>query len=546
MIFFSSIRKLSESNLLQTCNYVLNMFLVKNSKYRLCEIIESHLESNSLLAIKDVLQEYGIESVAIRKGEYSYFDFETPFIVSIQQEDWSNANFAVVTEANDQHLRYLEPINNSIATISLSEFGNIDKGIILLLDDSEKNDEKNYAIHRKKERTQSIIKNAPIYLTLLTILMSSIYIFSKGISLNSWISLSFLISSFIGLIISTILLWHEVDAHNPFIKEVCGGSSKKINCDAILSSAKASFLGISWSVWGFSFMATLFVTQVMYAGQLDQLILSSCVSIMVTPYVFFSIYYQGYIIKQWCPLCLMIQLILAINALSGFIFIRSDYIDIYQINFYSIVTTIFLGMLFLVTSYFAIPILKNANDSRDYAKKWKRLRYNPQIFQAMLDKSEAITASTDTIGILIGNPNANNEIIKVCNPYCGPCSKAHPELEEIIKKNSDVKLRIIFTASGKDADMATAPVAHFLAIQQEYGDQAVHRALDNWYLAANKDYEVFASKYPMNGNLKEQISKIDAMSDWCDKMKIRVTPTVFINGKELPDHYNIVDLKNFF
>ena len=29
-------------------------------------------------------------------------------------------------------------------------------------------------------------------------------------------------------------------------------------------------------------------------------------------------------------------------------------------------------------------------------------------------------------------------------------------------------------------------------------------ALDDWYLAPKKDYEVFAEKYPMNGELKMQ------------------------------------------
>lgn len=32
------------------------------------------------------------------------------------------------------------------------------------------------------------------------------------------------------------------------------------------------------------------------------------------------------------------------------------------------------------------------------------------------------------------------------------------------------------------------------------------------------------------------------MNNWCKIMKIRATPTIFINGKELPDMYGIKDL----
>ena len=61
------------------------------------------------------------------------------------------------------------------------------------------------------------------------------------------------------------------------------------------------------------------------------------------------------------------------------------------------------------------------------------------------------------------------------------------------------------------------------------------QALDDWYLAEKKDYDAFALKYPMNGELQQQKDKIIAMREWCDAMKIRATPTIYINGQELPE-----------
>ena len=65
-------------------------------------------------------------------------------------------------------------------------------------------------------------------------------------------------------------------------------------------------------------------------------------------------------------------------------------------------------------------------------------------------------------------------------------------------------------------------------------------------MADKKDYEVFAGKYPMNGELKEQENKLDAMKQWCDDAEITGTPTIFINGRRLPDTYSIDELKNIF
>ncbi|MNV74903.1 hypothetical protein D3C71_1681570 [compost metagenome] len=148
--------------------------------------------------------------------------------------------------------------------------------------------------------------------------------------------------------------------------------------------------------------------------------------------------------------------------------------------------------------------------------------------------------------MVIGNPNAEHEIIKVCNPYCGPCAKAHSDLEAILNENFNVKLRIIFTASDDDKDIKVHPVRHLLAIEATGNENLVKKALDDWYLSPTKDYESFSKKYLMNGELKTQGEKVRAMNKWCKDMKILFTPTIYVNGHLLPQNYNVDELKSFF
>jgi len=84
-----------------------------------------------------------------------------------------------------------------------------------------------------------------------------------------------------------------------------------------------------------------------------------------------------------------------------------------------------------------------------------------------------------------------------------------------------------------------------MAIQQKGNTEMVIKALDDWYLSEKQDYEAFAGKYPMNGELKQQGDKIAAMDYWCNKMELKYTPTIFINNKQLPDAYSIEDLQYF-
>ncbi len=546
MTLFKMFAHKKVNNVFSTCYSLLKSLHVNFTDNGLAEALESHVDYPSLLSLKDTIYGYGIDAAAIEKGQHSYEEFEAPFICSIQQDDWPVAHFTVVTDAAGGHITYLDPVTDKPQQIAIEAFEKIDKHIILLLDTSAARDETGFVENKKRQQRDYLVKRIPVWLALSALLFSAGCILTHPAGAGTWCGIGFLLTSFFGLVVSSLLIWNEIDAHNPFLKEVCGGNSKKVSCSAVLSSSGASFLGINWSVWGFAFFAAFFTTQVLFPGNSSLLLIWSVLSLLVAPYILFSVYYQWRVIKQWCPLCLAIQVVLGINALMAGVYLYDHSLSFNVMEWHHIAITLLTGVVFLSMTTFIIPELRDARDSRSYEKKWKSLRYNPDIFQALLNKSDKVTIPSDELGILVGNPDASTEIIKVCNPYCGPCSRAHPELEQIINNNPDVKLRIIFTASGEDSDKKSAPVAHLLAIQQKFGREKVRHALDDWYLASQKDYAAFAGKYPMNGELKEQKEKMAAMRSWCNVMKIRATPTIFINGRELPDGYRVHELKNFF
>ena len=130
----------------------------------------------------------------------------------------------------------------------------------------------------------------------------------------------------------------------------------------------------------------------------------------------------------------------------------------------------------------------------------------------MLKKQKRITAPVANLGIDLGKAGAAHTLIKVCSPYCGPCSKAHPKIEKLLDVNDNLQIKIIFTASDDDNNLMNKPVKHLLAIAEKGVEQLTKRALDDWYLDEKKDYEIFAAKYPVNGELLMQGVKLAAMS----------------------------------
>lgn len=136
-------------------------------------------------------------------------------------------------------------------------------------------------------------------------------------------------------------------------------------------------------------------------------------------------------------------------------------------------------------------------------------------------------------------------MIKVCNPYCRPCAKAHPIIDKLLASNPDIRLQIIFTATEADEDYRNKPVKALLALQQNSAI-SIEDALDNWYLAKEKKYDDFLKLYPLaQDKLNEQIPAIIAMREWCDKTNIEFTPTFFINSHLLPEIYSVEDIRYF-
>ena len=50
---------------------------------------------------------------------------------------------------------------------------------------------------------------------------------------------------------------------------------------------------------------------------------------------------------------------------------------------------------------------------------------------------------------------------------------------------------------------------------------------------------------PKTDDFSKQGEKINWMDEWCNEIEIKATPTIYLNGYQLPHAYNIEDLQYF-
>lgn len=495
----------------------------------------------SLLSISDTFDRYRIPNSAYEVPAENFDELEAPFIALVDVPAVGN-DFTLVTAIDNNTVSYLYEKNKS-ETIGKEEFIKRFKNVVFMAEPGKDSGETNYVENRKKERTE---KNNKKLLIVSFAIIGLCWIL--GNVLNAQVLPYGLIAGIklAGLSCAVLLLAYDIDKGNAFVKNICTAGAKT-NCDAVLGSKAAKIAGISWAEIGFFYFA--FTTLLLLNPGMPFEVKTgwlALINVFAAPYILFSIYYQWRVIKQWCPLCLTVQTVLAAELIYCIAFF---WLPVHSFSFLlsggiaSAFQIVALAFTPIIVWYALKPLFLKANDYVTYRNAYKRLQYNPDIFNSLLVQQPKAADNWQELGINIGNPTATNTVIKVCNPYCGPCAKAHPKLEELIAENPNINLKVIFTARNHDHDRGAEVVRHLLAVAALGDGAKTQQALDDWYLAPVKDYKTFAEKYPMNGELKMQNVKLEAMRKWCDESEVTHTPTIFVNGYRLPENYDIKELQ---
>jgi thiol-disulfide isomerase/thioredoxin len=419
-------------------------------------------------------------------------------------------------------------------------------GIYLIAEPNELSGEADYKVNKRRSLFSSLIPVAAfgglfiVSLFLVKRTVDAAYAASlsaAAIYLQYFVLLS-------GVIVTSLLLWYEIDKNNPLLHKVCTGIAKG-NCSAILTGSKSRiFKWLSWSEVGFFYFAGGLLVLLFSEHNINNAVsLLGLLNLLALPYIVFSVYYQWQIAGQWCVLCLLVQALLLLGGIN--IVANHFLVGLYNFPVSFLISALLIYLLPVLLWYALKPSVLGLQHAKHTKREYLRIKFNAPIFETLLKKQKAITVPVDGLGIDIGNSRATNMLIKVCNPYCGPCSKVHPKIEKLMEETPNLKEKIIFTTPNQPELPGFKPVSHLLAINEQSNEKNIQQALDDWYLPGKKDYTLFAEKHPMNGELTKQGNKIEAMEEWCKAMDVRVTPTLFINGYQLPDAYDIEDLEYF-
>lgn len=488
-----------------------------------CErLLASHPDYPSLLSIVDVFERLAIPHVVGKIEKEKIDDLSFPYILQLGKK---HGEIIIIRSKSD-----LQERNDDLQHWS---------GVVVQVvpPESITDKENNQAFKREK-----FIKQVQY---ILLAAASTLFVFALTYNFSALHAVS-LVIALMGIVVGYLLVAKELGIKYKAVENFCK-TGKNSDCDKILDSEDAKLFGevkLSDAVLAYFVFQVLFLTLCAALPSLKASILLplSVLSFLLIPVVIYSIYYQYAKAKSWCKLCLVVDGILIVQSyILGYLNFS------FSLNELRYEVALAQALLFILIGC-AVLLFKNKIETANHLAKLippaARVKNNPRVFAHLLKQQRQINGTLMDREVLIGNRDAPVKIIMVSNLFCKPCKEQHDILEQLIKAfpgKVNVALRFVVSKSEKANHYLIEYWLRFIHAKDEESMNTL-RLLHEWY--SMMDLERFKEKYPMedaNGFYGgEEIEK--RHSKWIERVQILYTPTLFVNGYELPKAYELADI----
>lgn len=499
--------------------------------------IISHPNYPSLLSLSDTFTDWKIDNLPIQLDEKEInqiYEFPIPFLahIKINQEE---EEFVLVTELNKNGINYLSSKGRKQS--SFQDFKGKWTRIALLLSSNENITIKESPKDKNKRKWTLVFETLLIglFFTLISVGLLNILQIGGGFFLGLGLL------KIMGLSISSILLMRELGASKELVKTICKMGNS--DCDIVLDKKKMKLFGVlSWAELGVIYFSFGLFFMSLANNLSDVLWILAILNILTLVFIPYSLYYQKEVAKAWCLFCLITLVLFASEGML--LYFLNDWNFNFSLN---IISSMSISVLFPVVVIFLFkPFYTEVNQLKNQNKTLNRFKYNIKNFNQILKSEPKKEISNHISPVVLGNMEADNELVVVTNPYCGPCKTAHNYIDYYLERPNmfeNIKFTILFVVgsdkSSKKYKVAQKTIQAFLE-NSEKGN----RVINQWY--QDKDFEEWMKNFEFDEKYIDLADDfLEKHQGWAIQNQVNFTPTVFFNGYELPQEFTIQDLKFF-
>lgn len=484
--------------------------------------LKSHPDYPSLLSIVDTLDFFKVKVGAFEVSAEKIDLLPVDFLAFLRDD---NSRNPILHNIEKKDVHYLVD-NKKVSAKKITELW--DNKVLLI----ENNEGVNYKISNSKKTKITFL-----------FLYSIIFLISILFSYKSIWNTFFFLLPLAGFLFSLGALKDILGSSNSFLDKFCKMASNA-DCTVTKSTKWKVFRYISFTDLSITFFSMQIVSYLLLNisnYEAEYFTYQKILLYTGSPVILISLYYQKFVEKKWCSICLSIILILMLEL----IYIINVFDAISYANLSSIIFFLIIYSSVVVSWYYLKSILLKIKELKDFKVKANRFKRDYKYFKNNLmmgEKNNVLPCST-----IIGNKKSDLRLTIITDLYCKYCKNAHQIVENIFSQfNENLSLNIIFNFNieNKEENHDVKLLYRSLVLIKIKKDEAYFiQALNDWF--ENKDLKNWLDKYKIEDNTNNADEILRTHYNWCMNNKIYFTPALFIQGYLLPKKYDIEDVEYF-
>jgi uncharacterized membrane protein len=476
--------------------------------------LQRHSDYPSLLSIVDVISDFGFKSSAYKLENKDFDSLPSFFLAQIKNNEYK-ATELVLIEKKDNFILF------DGIQLNLDDFLQLSTGVFILVENKNTSTKKYY-----------------ISCMMFLLIGVFLYFFSNGL-FSYYILLSLSVS---GLYLSVYFFESLFNIRIASLNNICQ-KDKISDCKAISNSKKWKIFNyINFSDLSLAFFTTQIICVISLFLNVSTALITEMYllnGIFIIPIIILSVFYQFFIEKKWCKVCLLIVLNLITQlAFAFYLYSSLGYPDF---KYYSFITFGLIYILcFILWTLILKKVLQKNKELTEINESLNSITGDYDIFKAALLSKDRknVAIYNDKHLLSFGSGIDVLNITIVTDPFCKYCKTTNKIIRSILEKHSqNIKVNFLF-----NVDFTHKYINFYREIVDSYlknNEKAFFDFICNENNIKTLDDNI---NFPHLAKIDEYLVSQNML---CKANKITFFPTVLINGYEYPLNYDSKKLENF-
>ena len=501
--------------------YFLDSIEVNYTKTYADKLYCEHPHRYNMYGLKQMLDVYGVKMLG------TYIKNANPSLLTYPCIIHTHDDFVIGLEHNGNTITYMR--HGKSTTVPHDVFKRLWTGNALVVEETTIASEPDYKKHQREE----LISQAKAYsIPAMLVLFIIIGIANHLDAINIY-NIIYLLLGLIGVLVSCMLMQKQIFGESLYGDKVCN-LLRHADCNNVLNGLNARIFGVSWSEVGLGYFMASILLLSLYPTSAGMVTVINWLAML---YGVWSIYYQWRIAESWCILCVAVQVIIWAMGITAFVYYMATPFNS-TISDSLLVGTVFALCIMIVHHYASVYV--TGKERSLVVQQFRALKANNAVAKALIEKSKYYEITLDDSSIIFGNPNSDIRVTMLSNPHCNPCARIHIEVEKLLNaKGNDLCVQYIFSSFSEHWEDSSRYLiaAYFNNVQQQ-----TRKIYSSWYAGdKNKYKELILRNADVIGSTKVEM-ELQKHRNWIKKSGLVTTPTILVNGYELPREFTLNDL----